>query len=161
LARTDALSSEARLQSRRSAPRSRSSRARWSARQTPAPCHSTSRRQQVLPLQPISAGTSRHWMPVRSTKRMPASATRSGTRGLPPFGLRGSGGNSGRIAAQRSSGTRSAAIVHQRPEPGFVPSSKGGERVRRACPRGCSPEPMARDGLSARLRGSLGPIWHD
>jgi hypothetical protein len=123
LARTDALSSDARLQSRRSASRSRSSSARCSARQTPAPCHSTNRRQQVFPLQPISAGTSRHWIPVRSTKRIPASATRSGTRGLPPFGFAASAGSSGRIAAQRSSGTRGAAIAPQRPEPGFVPSS--------------------------------------
>ena len=123
LARTEALSSDARLQSRRSAPRSRSSSARCSAAQTPAVCHSNSRRQHVLPLQPISAGTSRHWMPVRSTNRMPASTTRSGTRGLPPFGFSGSGGNSGEIAAHRSLGTRGAAITPQRTEPGLVPSS--------------------------------------
>ena len=110
LARTDALSSDARLQSRRSAPRSRSSSARCSAAQTPAVCHSTSRRQQVLPLQPICMGTSRHWIPVRNTNKMPASATRSGTLGLPPFGFGGSSGNSGEIAAQRSSGTRGTAI---------------------------------------------------
>lgn len=56
LARTDAPSSDARLQSRRSAPGSRSSSARCSAAQGPAAYHPTSRRQQILPLQPISIG---------------------------------------------------------------------------------------------------------
>ena len=40
---------------------------------------------------------------------------------LPPFGFGGSGGRSGAIAAQRSSGTRGAAIVAQRAGPSFVP----------------------------------------
>ena len=87
----------------------------------PAACHSTSPRQQVLPLQPISDGTSRHWMPVRSTKMMAARATRSGTRGRPPFGLDGPRGNNGSTATQRSSKTRGATITPQQPEPGFVP----------------------------------------
>ncbi len=124
-ARAEALSSDARRQSSRSAPRSRSSSARCSAAQTPAACHSTSLRQHVLPLQPTSAGTSRHWMPVRSTKMIPASAARSGTRGLPPFGFAGSGGRSGETAAQRSSGTRGRAMPPATRWTGYCPRFLG------------------------------------
>jgi hypothetical protein len=42
---------------------------------------------------------------------IPARAALSGTRGLPPFGLGGSGGSSGRMACQRSSPTRVLAGV--------------------------------------------------
>ena len=80
-------------------------------RPDPGLLHPTSRRQHVLPPQPISAGRSRHWMQVCSTKTIPASAARSDTRGLPPFGLAGSDGRNGETAAQRSSGTRGAAIA--------------------------------------------------
>ena len=39
------------------------------------------RRQHVIPdSHPISSGSSSHWMPVRSTNRMPVSAARSGIR---------------------------------------------------------------------------------
>lgn len=51
---------------------------------TPASVHSRSRRQQVTPEQPIiSAGTSRHVTPVRSTYTIPASAVRSSMRRRP------------------------------------------------------------------------------
>ena len=116
-----ALSSAARLQSRAPASCRRSSSTRCSPLQTPAACHSPSRRQQVLPQQPSSVGTSCHWMPVRSTNKMPASAARSGARGRPPLGFGRARGNSGSTANQRSSGTR-RAIPPQRLNPGFVPS---------------------------------------
>ena len=55
-----ALSSAARLQSSSPASCRRSSSTRCSRVQTPAACHSPSLRQQVLPQQPSSAGTSCH-----------------------------------------------------------------------------------------------------
>jgi hypothetical protein len=56
-ARTDPLSTTARVQSIRSAARSLSSNRRWSRSQTPAACQSRRRRQQVIPEpQPISCG---------------------------------------------------------------------------------------------------------
>ena len=71
---------------------------------TPARCQSRSRRQQVTPLpQPISCGSRSQGIPLRSTKTMPVSAARSGTRGRPPFGFGGSGGNSGAMVFQSSS----------------------------------------------------------
>ncbi|MGF6961085.1 hypothetical protein QFZ97_007041 [Paraburkholderia youngii] len=67
---------------------------------TPASCQSRSLRQQLTPEpHPISAGKSRHRIPVFSTNRMPVSAARSGT-GLRPGYLkrRGfAGGSSGSI----------------------------------------------------------------
>ncbi len=92
-------SSEARLQSSLSASARRSSRMRCRRVHTPAACQSRSRRQQVMPEQPISAGSTSQGMPERRTKRMPARAARSSTRGRPPLGLAGSGGRSGSIAA--------------------------------------------------------------
>jgi hypothetical protein len=72
----DALLTQARLQSIRSAPRSR--------------------HQQVTPdPHPISPGSISHEMPKRSTNRMPVSAARLGTAGRPPRGFGGSGGGSG------------------------------------------------------------------
>lgn len=47
---------------------------------------------------------------MRSTNRMPVSAARSSRRGLPPFGLGGSGGIRGSMIAHRASETRGAAI---------------------------------------------------
>jgi hypothetical protein len=117
-----ALSSAARCQSRAPASCRRSSSTRCSRPQTPAACHSPSRRQQVLPQQPSSVGTSCHWMPVRSTNKIPARAARSGARGRPPFGFGISGGSSGSIIVHRSSGT-SRAMPRQRPQAGFVPTS--------------------------------------
>lgn len=87
---------EARLQSMRSAWPNRSNKTWWRRSQTPSSCQSRRRRQQVIPLpQPISWGSISQAMPLRSTKRMPVKAARSGTRGRPPLGFGLSGGNNG------------------------------------------------------------------
>ena len=121
-ARRLALSRAARRQSKAPASCSRSSSTRCSPVQTPAACHSPSLRQHVLPQQPSSIGNSCHWMPVRNTNRMPASAARFDARGRPPFGFSRSGGSSGSTTAHRSSGT-SNAMPPQRGKTGFVPNS--------------------------------------
>ena len=87
---------EARLQSMRSAWPNRSNKTWWRRSQTPSSCQSRRRRQQVIPLpQPISWGSISQGIPLRSTKRRPVKAARSGTRGRPPLGFGLSGGNSG------------------------------------------------------------------
>jgi hypothetical protein len=97
-------SNEARDQSMRSAWPRRSNKTRCNLCQTPASCHSLSRRQQVIPLpQPISGGRYSHGNPVESTKRMPRSTSRSGTRGRPPRDFSGSGGSKGLMTAHSSS----------------------------------------------------------
>jgi hypothetical protein len=107
-------SMEARLQSMRSAWPSRSSKTLWRRSQTPAFCQSRRRRQQVMPLpQPSSLGSISQGMPLRRTKRMPAKAARSDTRGRPPFGLGSSGGNNGATCCHSVSST-SALIWRQR-----------------------------------------------
>lgn len=111
IAGIDCESTEARDQSIWSARPNRPRRTRWSRSYPPASCQSRRRRQQVMPQpQPISWGSSSQGIPLRSTKRMPVKAARSGTRGLPPFGFGGSGGRSGSIASQRASGKRGLAI---------------------------------------------------
>ena len=111
LAGTEALSTQARLQSMAPARPKRSSRTRCSLVQTPAACQSRSRRQQVIPEpQPISWGSISQGMPLFSTKMMPLSAARFGIGGRPPFGLGRSGGNSGSISIHNSSGTRGLAM---------------------------------------------------
>jgi hypothetical protein len=78
---------------------------------TPAACQSLRRRQQVIPEpQPISCGSISHCKPDLSTKMMPVSAARSGTRGRPPFGLGGSAGRSGSMISHSSSGTSGLLI---------------------------------------------------
>ena len=111
LAARDALSMQARLQSIRSAARSLRSNSRCSPSQTPASCQSLRRRQQVMPdPHPISSASISHWIPVRSTNRIPVSAARSDTRGLPPRGRGGTGGSSGSMIDQRASETRGDAM---------------------------------------------------
>jgi hypothetical protein len=101
----------ARDQSILSASPNRSRSARWRRCHTPACCHSRNRRQQVTPLpQPSSWGKYSHGSPVLSTKIMPVSAARSGTRGRPLLGLGGSGGSSGAIASHSASLTSGLAI---------------------------------------------------
>jgi hypothetical protein len=108
---TDALSTQARLQSMACAPPKRSSRTRCSLFHKPAACQSRSRRQHVIPdPQPISRGSISQGMPLFSTNRMPVSAARCGRGGRPPFGLGRSAGSSGSITTHRSSGTRGFAI---------------------------------------------------
>jgi len=111
MAGIDCESTEARDQSIWSARPNWSRKAWWSRSHTPASCQSRRRRQQVMPQpQPISCGSSSQGMPLLSTNRMPVRAARSGTRGRPPFGFGGSGGRSGSIASQSSSGKRGLAI---------------------------------------------------
>ena len=117
---TVALSSAARRQSIWPAACSRSSSRRCKAAHTPAACQSRKRRQHDMPQpQPISCGRYSHGMPVLSTKMMPLSAARSGIGGRPPLGFGRSGGSSGVIAAQRSSGTRGRAMHRPTPQQGF------------------------------------------
>ena len=72
--------------------------------QIPATCQSRSRRQHVMPFpHHSSSGKSSHAVTVRATNRIPVSARRSGTRGLPPFGRAFSGGKSGCIIFQSAS----------------------------------------------------------
>ncbi|GIV57687.1 MAG: hypothetical protein KatS3mg042_0600 [Rhodothermaceae bacterium] len=109
-------STAARLQSSWSASPRRSSRTSWSRCQTPASFQSRRRRQQVMPLpHPSSWGNMSQGMPLLSTKRTHVRAARSGTRGLPPRGLGGSGGKRGSMTSQNSSGTRSLAMLASTP----------------------------------------------
>ncbi len=110
--------SEARLQSGLPASAKRSSRVRCERAHTPTVCQSRSRRQHVMPEQPISAGSISQGMPLRRTKMMPASAARSSTIGRPPLGLASSGGRSGSIA-QRALAIRGLARPNERTHPGF------------------------------------------
>ena len=96
LAATVAESTAARLQSISPTRPNFSKNMRCRRCQTPAACHSLSRRQQVIPLpQPISLGSISQGIPLRRTYRMPVRAARLGTRGRPPFGFGSSGGNKG------------------------------------------------------------------
>jgi hypothetical protein len=105
-ARTEALSSTARVQSIRSAACNLSRHVRWMRSHTPACCQSRRRLQQVIPLpQPISFGRSSQGMPVLSTNIMPARTCLSGILGLPPLGFGGAGGSNGSISSQSSSDT--------------------------------------------------------
>jgi hypothetical protein len=101
-----ALSMLARVQSSWSAC-PRRSKSTWCNRsQTPASCQSRRRRQQVMPLpQPSSWGSISQGIPDWSTKMIPVKQARSGTRGRPPLGFAGAGGNNGAMLVQRSSGT--------------------------------------------------------
>ena len=86
IARSDALSTIARARSRRPRRRNSVSSAACSRFHTPARCQRTSRRQQVIPEpQPISRGSMRQGMPLRSTKRIPVSTARSGIGARPAY----------------------------------------------------------------------------
>jgi hypothetical protein len=105
-------STQARDQSSWSAS-ARRSRSTWcSFFQTPASCHSLSRRQQVVPdPQPSSGGSHDHGRLARRTKMMPRRQSRFEMRGLPPLGLSGSGGSSGSTTAHSSSLTMGFAMM--------------------------------------------------
>jgi len=108
-ARTEALSTRARVRSSWPRWRNSASRTVCSRRQTPARCHRANRRQHVLPEpQPISFGSICHGSPLRKTNRMPVNAARSGTRGRPMVfqRRRGGFGRSGSIRLQRASSMR-------------------------------------------------------
>lgn len=108
-ARTEALSTRARVRSSWPRWRNSASKTACSRRQTPARCQRTSRRQHVLPEpQPISFGSICHGSPLRKTNRMPVNAARSGMRGRPMacHRRRGGFGSSGSIRLQRASSIR-------------------------------------------------------
>lgn len=110
-ARTEALSTTARDQSILLASRSRLSKTWWMSCQTPASCHSCSRRQQVMPHpQPISCGRSSQGMPVLSTNRMPVSVLRWSIGVRPPLGRGLCGGRQGSMSSQSSSVSSGLAI---------------------------------------------------
>ena len=79
------------------AARRRASSSSCSRSQTPAFCHSSSRRQQVTPEpKPSSGGRCVHEIPVCNTNRIPCNASRSGSRFRPGYRKRRSfTGNSG------------------------------------------------------------------
>lgn len=108
-ARTEPLSMTVQRWSRRPRRRSSASSASWSRCHTPARCHWTRRRQQVLPEpQPICRGNICHGMPDRRTKRMPVRMARSGI-GVRPWRcprFRRRFGNSGSSRAQIASSIR-------------------------------------------------------
>ena len=110
-ARTLELSITARDQSILPAWCNPVSSALWIFFHTPAFCQSRSRRQQVTPdPQPICRGKYSHGIPVCSTKTIPVSAARSGTRGRPVRrGLRR--GKCGSISSHSASSTNTFAIV--------------------------------------------------
>ena len=111
LARTVAVSTEARDQSILPASPSLSNSTLCRLSHISACSQSLSLRQQVIPLpQPISGGNIPHCMPVLNTKMIPVRAARLGILGRPPFGLGGSGGKSGSITSHSSSLTICFAI---------------------------------------------------
>lgn len=110
-ARTEQLSKIALSQSISSASPSSSSSRRHICSQTPSACQSRSRRQQVMPEpQPISCGKYSHGQPVRSTKRIPVNALRSGMGGRPPWGPGFLAGNNGSMRNHNSSVSSGLAI---------------------------------------------------
>jgi len=105
-ARSEELSTTARPRS--ICPRRRNSLRRTVCNrfQTPARCHRTSRRQQVVPdPQPISRGSMFQGSPVRSTNRIPVSTARSGIGVRPAYCRlrRRRFGSSGSIRVHKSS----------------------------------------------------------
>ncbi len=109
----DAASIEARDHSSAPAPSSRSSRTRCSRSHIPAARQSRSR-QHVIPEQPnTSRGSISHGTPERRTKTNPRRASRSGTRGRPPFGLAGPSGSSGATIAHISSVTSPSLMTKE------------------------------------------------
>jgi hypothetical protein len=89
----------------------------WCTRvQTPAACHSRSRFQQVIPVQPNSTGRYSHGIPVRKTNTIPVSTSRSGARGRPPFGLGACLGSSGSMIFHNPSSTSRRAMLWRLPE---------------------------------------------
>jgi len=100
-------STTARDQSISPEARSLVSRSRWRSSHTPASCHSSMRRQQVIPEpKPSSSGRCRQAMPVCKTNRMPERAWRSESRLRPGDRNRRSlRGRSGSTSSHSSSET--------------------------------------------------------
>ena len=125
IARSDALSTMARARSKRPRRRNSASRAACSRFHTPARCHLANRRQHVIPEpQPISRGSMRHGMPLRSTNRIPVSTARSGIGVRPAYRrLRGRRfGKSGSIRFHKASSSSSLMPDHLRVGQATVPS---------------------------------------
>lgn len=125
IARSEALSTTARARSRR--PRRRSSVNSTACKRfhTPARCHRTNRRQQVMPEpQPISRGSIRQGIPLRSTNRMPVSTARSGIGARPAYcrSRRRRVGNSGSIRCHKASSSSSLMPDHLHVGQATVPS---------------------------------------
>ena len=112
-ARTLELSTAATDRSIASLARSFASSSSWILSQTPASCHSCSRRQQVTPEpHPISLGRYSQGIPVRRTKRMPVRTLRRSTGFRPGWCLlRGFTGISGSISSHSSSSRIGFAIA--------------------------------------------------
>ncbi len=121
LDRTLIESTLARLQSIWCALSNRANRIWCKRSQTPAPCQSRNRRQQVMPLpQPISRGSISQGMPLLSTNRIPVKAARSSTGGRPRLpGPDRWTGNSGAMIARRASSTNVFAISREYPDRHF------------------------------------------
>jgi hypothetical protein len=108
-ARSEALSTTARVKSSRPRRRSSASRAACSRFQTPRRCQYTSRRQHVTPdPQPISRGSIFHGIPLRSTNKMPVSTARSGI-GFRPAWRRFRDRRFGRMGSIRSHNSSSSS----------------------------------------------------
>ena len=105
-------STETRLRSMAPFRPRESSRSFQTCVQTPFFCQAINRRRQVLPEpQPSSFGSNFQGMEKRSTTRMPISARRSSTRGLPPLRETLGLGRSGWMSSHRFSG-RMSEFIH-------------------------------------------------
>jgi hypothetical protein len=125
IARNDALSTTARARSSRPRRRNSVSNTACSRFHTPARCQRTSRRQQVIPEpQPISRGSIRQGIPLRSTNRMPVSTARSGIGARPAYCRlrRRRWGKSGSIRFHNASSSSSLMPDHLRVGQATVPS---------------------------------------
>lgn len=113
-ARTEELSTSARLQSILSAACSFARRISWIFCQTPAFCQAAKYRQQLMPEpQPISCGNICQGMPVRRTNIIPASARRCSIGFRPGYFRRRflGGGNTGSMTSHRPSSTSAVAML--------------------------------------------------
>jgi hypothetical protein len=113
IARREALSTTARARSSRPRRRNSVRSAACNRFHTPARCQAPSRRQHVIPdPQPISRGSIRHGMPLRSTKRIPVSTARSGIGARPAYRrLRGRRfGKRGSIRFHNASSTKGSVM---------------------------------------------------
>jgi hypothetical protein len=95
------------------AARRRASKSACSCSQTPACCHSSKRRQQVIPEpKPSSCGRCIQAIPVCSTNRIPDNAFRSDRRRRPGYRTRRCfSGNSGSTSSHNSSETIHGAVA--------------------------------------------------
>src|SRR5215207_7564739 len=109
-------STTAVCQSSRPAWLSRHSSSRCSAANTPAACHSLSRRCAVAGERPSSRGRCCQAIPVNSTKTIAPKQTRSSTRGRPPRGSGSWTGTNGCTTSHNSSRTRQIDAA-KRPPP--------------------------------------------